>query len=164
MANQSCTRRRDRKVSAPLISIKLSKLEHPCRRETKRSTYGQPKHNSIHSEAGCHIGAGFAGLSCALKLASDADLRITLIDKNNYQQFQPLLYQVATGILSPDNAAFNLRDVFLHHENIQVVTTEIETVDLSRERPRGKKATRFRATTLCSRWELKPTFRDTRRR
>ena len=43
------------------------------------------------------VGAVFAGLNFALKLASDADLGITLIDKNNYQQFQPLLYQVATA-------------------------------------------------------------------
>ena len=37
------------------------------------------------------VGAGFAGLNCAKRLASDSSLRITLIDKNNYQQFQPLL-------------------------------------------------------------------------
>ena len=36
------------------------------------------------------VGAGFAGLNCAKKLASDSSLLITLIDKNNYQQFQPL--------------------------------------------------------------------------
>ena len=55
------------------------------------------------------VGAGFAGLACAKALASDRNLRITVIDKNNYHQFQPLLYQVATGILSTGNAAFNLR-------------------------------------------------------
>lgn len=40
------------------------------------------------------VGGGFAGLNCARKLASHPDIRITLIDKNNFQQFQPLLYQV----------------------------------------------------------------------
>ena len=40
------------------------------------------------------VGGGFVGLNCARKLASHSDVRITLIDKNNYQQFQPLLYQV----------------------------------------------------------------------
>jgi len=64
------------------------------------------------------VGAGFAGLNCAEKLASDSSLRITLIDKNNYQQFKPLFYQVATGILSPENAAFNLRNVLFHHQNV----------------------------------------------
>lgn len=46
------------------------------------------------------VGGGFAGLNCARKLAANPNVRITLLDKNNYHQFQPLLYQVATGILS----------------------------------------------------------------
>ena len=57
------------------------------------------------------VGGGFAGLNCARKLASHSDIRITLIDKNNFQQFQPLLYQVATAVLAPSNAAFSLRNV-----------------------------------------------------
>jgi len=48
------------------------------------------------------VGGGFAGLNCARKLAVNPNVRITLLDKNNYQQFQPLLYQVATAILAPD--------------------------------------------------------------
>ena len=46
------------------------------------------------------VGGGFAGLNCARKLAAHSDIRITLVDKNNYQQFQPLLYQVATAELA----------------------------------------------------------------
>ena len=76
------------------------------------------------------VGAGFAGLNCAQKLAAHKNIRITLIDRNNYQQFQPLLYQVATGILSPNNAAFNLRSVVSEHENVDVVMAEIKSVDL----------------------------------
>ena len=53
------------------------------------------------------VGGGFAGLSCTRKLAANPNVRITLLDKNNYQQFQPLLYQVATAILAPNNVAFN---------------------------------------------------------
>ena len=53
------------------------------------------------------VGGGFAGLSCARKLGSKPGVRVTLLDKNNYQQFQPLLYQVAAAILPPDNIAFN---------------------------------------------------------
>ena len=45
------------------------------------------------------VGGGFAGLACARKLAKSDDVRVTLIDKNNYHQFQPLLYQVATAEL-----------------------------------------------------------------
>ena len=54
------------------------------------------------------VGGGFAGLNCARKLASRPDIRITLVDKNNFQQFQPLLYQVATAVLAPSNAALFL--------------------------------------------------------
>lgn len=39
------------------------------------------------------VGGGFAGLNCARKLAAHSDIQITLIDKNNFQQFQPLLYR-----------------------------------------------------------------------
>ena len=77
------------------------------------------------------VGGGFAGLNCAQKLAVHKNLKITILDRNNYQQFQPLLYQVATGTLSPDNAAFNLRAVLADHENVDVVMTEIKSVDLT---------------------------------
>ena len=46
------------------------------------------------------VGGGFAGVACARKLASSKDLHVTLIDKNDYHQFQPLLYQVATSMLA----------------------------------------------------------------
>ena len=42
------------------------------------------------------VGGGFAGVACAAKLGKDRDLAVTLIDRNDYHQFQPLLYQVAT--------------------------------------------------------------------
>jgi NADH:ubiquinone reductase (H+-translocating) len=77
------------------------------------------------------VGGGFAGLNCAQKLAAHKNFKITILDRNNYQQFQPLLYQVATGTLSPDNAAFNLRTVLAQHENVDVVMTEIKSVDLA---------------------------------
>jgi NADH:ubiquinone reductase (H+-translocating) len=57
------------------------------------------------------VGGGFAGLECAMELAVQPGLQIILIDKNSYQQFHPLLYQVAAGLLTPENAAFALRDV-----------------------------------------------------
>lgn len=95
------------------------------------------------------VGGGFAGLNCAQKLAQVAPhLRITLIDRNNYQQFQPLLYQVATGILSPDNAAFNLRDVFVRHENVEVLMSEIKTVDLSTRTVTSKNGNTYQADFL----------------
>ena len=66
------------------------------------------------------VGGGFAGLNCAKKLALHSDVRITLIDKNDYQQFQPLLYQVAAAELSPSNIAFNLRNILSGHSNVDV--------------------------------------------
>lgn len=77
------------------------------------------------------VGGGFAGLSCARKLASHSKVRVTLIDKNNYHQFQPLLYQVASAILSPDNAAFALRNIFRSDSNVDVKMAEVTSVDLS---------------------------------
>src|SRR5262245_50049846 len=63
---------------------------------------------------------GVAGLNCARKLASNPDVRITLIDRNNFQQFQPLLYQVAAGMLTPSYDAFVLRNLFKRHANVDV--------------------------------------------
>src|ERR1700691_3749415 len=77
------------------------------------------------------VGGGFAGLNCAERLASHKNLKVVVLDRNNYQQFQPLLYQVATGTLSPDNAAFNLRAVLSSHKNVDVTMTEIQSVDLA---------------------------------
>jgi NADH:ubiquinone reductase (H+-translocating) len=76
------------------------------------------------------VGGGFAGLNCARKLAANPNVRITLLDKNNYQQFQPLLYQVATAILAPNNVAFNLRGTLFGHPNIDVKMAEVVSIDL----------------------------------
>ncbi len=76
------------------------------------------------------VGGGFAGLSCARQLASNPGVEITLIDKNNYQQFQPLLYQVATAVLAPSNAAFSLRSVLKGHTNVDVKMAEVVSADL----------------------------------
>jgi NADH dehydrogenase len=84
-----------------------------------------PKHIVI-------VGGGFAGLNCALELAADPSLRITLIDRNNFQQFSPLLYQVAVGLLSVGNAAFALRDIFREYPNVDVQMGEVESIDLEK--------------------------------
>jgi len=78
------------------------------------------------------VGGGFAGLNCARKLAANPNVRITLLDKNNYQQFQPLLYQVATAILPPDNIAFNLRGALKGHPNVDVKMAEVVSIDLDK--------------------------------
>ncbi len=75
------------------------------------------------------VGGGFAGLGCARKLASHADVRVTLIDKNNYHQFQPLLYQVATSQLSSGDVALSLRKFFRNNANVDVKLGEVVSVD-----------------------------------
>ena len=75
------------------------------------------------------VGGGFAGLGCAQRLA-EHDVRVTLIDRNNYHQFQPLLYQVATSQLAPSDIAHSLRSVFADQKNVDVKLAEISAVDL----------------------------------
>ena len=75
------------------------------------------------------VGGGFAGLGCARRLADHDHVRVTLIDRNNYHQFQPLLYQVATSLLSPSDIAHSLRDVFADQDNVDVKLAEISAID-----------------------------------
>ena len=75
------------------------------------------------------VGGGFGGLFAAKALAR-ADVQVTLIDRTNHHLFQPLLYQVATGILSEGSVAPPLRDVLRHQRNAEVVLGEVVDVDL----------------------------------
>ena len=75
------------------------------------------------------VGGGFAGLACARKLAKSDDVRVTLLDKNNYHQFQPLLYQVATAELGTGDVATSLRQSLRGHANVDVKMAEVTAVD-----------------------------------
>jgi NADH:quinone reductase (non-electrogenic) len=75
------------------------------------------------------VGGGFAGLGCARKLAKSDDVRVTLIDKNNYHQFQPLLYQVATAELGSGDVATPLRQSLRGHANVAVKMAEVMVAD-----------------------------------
>lgn len=70
------------------------------------------------------VGGGFAGLTCA-KMLGKVNAEITLIDRRNFHLFQPLLYQVATGGLSPANIAAPLRSVLKHQKNVEVLMAEV---------------------------------------
>jgi len=74
------------------------------------------------------IGGGFGGLNVVRKLRR-APVQVTLIDRRNFHLFQPLLYQVATGGLSPANIAAPLRDVFRKQENAEVLLGEVVEID-----------------------------------
>jgi NADH dehydrogenase len=75
------------------------------------------------------VGGGFAGLGCARRLAKRADIRVTLIDKHNYHQFQPLFYQVATCQLASADVATSLRKPFRKNESVAVRMGEVTAVD-----------------------------------
>ncbi len=64
------------------------------------------------------VGAGFAGLKLARSLSKQKDIEVLLIDKNNYHQFQPLFYQVATAGLDASNISFPLRKIFQKVHNV----------------------------------------------
>src|SRR2546430_7948568 len=74
------------------------------------------------------LGGGFAGLNAAQKLKR-ADVDVTVIDRRNFHLFQPLLYQVATGSLSPGQIAAPLRSVLRRHKNTEVLLGETVDVD-----------------------------------
>jgi NADH dehydrogenase len=74
------------------------------------------------------IGGGFGGLRAAQALKSPA-VEVTLVDRRNHHLFQPLLYQVATGSLSPGEIAAPLRSVLSHQKNTRVLLGSVEDID-----------------------------------
>src|SRR5262245_26064649 len=74
------------------------------------------------------IGGGFGGLNAATALRN-APVQVTLIDRRNFHLFQPLLYQVATGALSPANIAAPLRAILKRQPNVEVLLAEATGFD-----------------------------------
>jgi NADH:ubiquinone reductase (H+-translocating) len=74
------------------------------------------------------VGGGFGGLHAALTLGK-LPVQVTLIDKRNFHLFQPLLYQVATGGLSPADISSPLRSILNHHQNTKVLMGEVRNID-----------------------------------
>src|SRR3984885_4894701 len=79
------------------------------------------------------VGGGFGGLSTALGLGR-APVEVTLVDRCNYHLFQPLLYQVATGTLSPANIASPLRNILKRRKNTRVLLAEATGIDAANRR------------------------------
>jgi NADH dehydrogenase len=77
------------------------------------------------------VGAGFGGLNAARSLARDR-VQVTIVDRKNHHTFQPLLYQVATGGLSPGEIAAPVRSVFRGDNNVISLLEEVEGFDLER--------------------------------
>jgi NADH dehydrogenase len=74
------------------------------------------------------VGGGFGGLSAARALHK-TPVRVTLIDKRNYHLFRPMLYQVATGLLSGDEISGSLRSILSHQENVDVLLDEVTGIN-----------------------------------
>jgi NADH dehydrogenase len=75
------------------------------------------------------VGAGFGGLFAARALRR-APVDVTLVDRTNHHLFQPLLYQVATGVLSEGDIAPPTRDILRHQANTRVLLGEVVHIDL----------------------------------
>ncbi len=78
------------------------------------------------------IGAGFGGLA-AVRALRRAPVEVVLLDRRNFHLFQPLLYQVATGGLSPGEIAYPIRSVLRRQKNAQVLLAEASRIDLERQ-------------------------------
>ena len=78
------------------------------------------------------VGGGFGGLNVTHALA-DADVDVTLVDRTNHHLFQPLLYQVAAGILPPGLIAPALRSAVQKQRNARVLLAEVTDIDLERQ-------------------------------
>ena len=83
------------------------------------------------------VGGGFGGLNAVRELA-DADVDVTLVDRTNHHLFQPLLYQVAAGILSPGLIAPALRGIVKEQDNVRVLLADVHTLDLDAKVVRAK--------------------------
>lgn len=79
------------------------------------------------------VGGGFGGLRVVRRLKS-APVEVTLVDQHNFHLFQPLLYQVATGALSPANIASPLRSLLRHQRNAQVLLAKVVDLDAAAHR------------------------------
>ncbi len=95
--------------------------------ETSVPSYGFPVQPRV-----LIVGGGFAGLNAAKGLA-EAPVSVFLVDRHNYHLFQPLLYQVATAVLSPAEIATPIRHVLRDQQNVRVGLAELTGIDLARK-------------------------------
>src|SRR4029079_16554069 len=112
----------------------------PRRREPRDAARDRPaqacraprRGAALHGSRMTHVvivGGGFAGVACARKLASNKDVRVTLIDKNDYHKFQPLLYQVATSMLAARDIAYPLRKIAAEFQDFDSKRAEVVAID-----------------------------------
>jgi NADH:ubiquinone reductase (H+-translocating) len=103
------------------------------------------------------VGGGFAGIGCAQQLAK-ADIAVTLIDRNNVHQFQPLLYQVATAELALVDIARPLRGIFHSSPTVVIRQDEVVSVDLDARTVTTTSGDAFEADYLVLAVGSRPNF------
>src|SRR5205809_2773089 len=78
------------------------------------------------------VGAGFGGLQAA-KALRHVPVQVTVIDRSNHHLFQPLLYEVATAVLSPADISAPIRNILKRQTNTRVILAEVTGVDLQQQ-------------------------------
>ena len=106
------------------------------------------------------VGGGFAGVGCAHELAHK-HIDVTLIDKNDYHQFQPLLYQLATAQLAVTDIARPLRGIFAKSKHVRVITGTVTDVDVSTRTVSMQDGPDITGDTLVLAAGAQPNFFDT---
>ncbi|WP_458781359.1 NAD(P)/FAD-dependent oxidoreductase [Arthrobacter sp. D3-16] len=105
-------------------------------------------------------GAGFGGIAAAKELGRKG-VRVLLIDSNNYHQFQPLLYQVATSQIGVSAIARPIRSVFRRLRNVRVLTAEVAAIDAANHTVTTAEGDTFRAQALVVAVGAVPNFFNT---
>jgi NADH dehydrogenase len=96
------------------------------------------------------VGGGFGGMNATRALA-DADVDVTLVDRTNHHLFQPLLYQVAAGIMAEGLIAPALRNVIRRQRNARALLADVYDLDLDGKVVRAKQPdTRWNCRTIPS--------------
>ena len=106
------------------------------------------------------VGGGFAGVGCARELARK-HIDVTLVDKNDYHQFQPLLYQLATAQIGVSDIAKPLRGIFIKRDEVRVVTGTVTTVDPTARSVTLDDGTNLQGDVLVLAAGARPNFFDT---
>src|SRR5690242_16543099 len=103
------------------------------------------------------VGAGIAGVACAKELARH-QVHVTLIHRNNYTQFQPMLYQVATAQISSLGVANPLRGIFRRHRCVDVKMANVTDVDVVTRAVTCEDGTRYSGDYLVLAMGSQPNF------
>ena len=103
------------------------------------------------------LGGGLAGVACAHKLG-DEGIEVVLVDRNDYHQFQPLLYQVATSQLPAEDIARPHRTIFREYPSVEVVTAQVEEVSLADRTLRLADGRTFTGSHLVMAAGARPNF------